>query len=294
MIVSPRTSGAARERLAHLAFARDSLLCREARGFPPAKQDLFLATYMAMRVIDDHVDGLKDTDRGPDGPAPPLVSRWREAIRRAATGRVSPGWGPLETDIFCLLARTLPDAGLGEHPWNALEQAMLFDAQGGILHTFSDFLSYAEGATVAPTYIFIWLLACDDSMKIQPPSADRERLWALARPLAVSCYLAHIMRDLVEDARSGEALLTIPRELHADLVADRSELAARLARGERLLVGHLRKRLFERFVAMSAESEAATVELSTFLDDGAQKVLARILGHYSACARMIGEAGFKD
>ncbi|MEZ5825679.1 MAG: squalene/phytoene synthase family protein [Geminicoccaceae bacterium] len=291
-LIRPARPMAARERLARLAFARDSLLCREAQGFTPARQDLFLATYMAMRVIDDHVDRSPEENRGQDNPVLAEIDRWREAVRMAADGRTTstdmtahPSSDPsLEEDILSLLAATLPHAGLGDRPWDALAEAMRFDARGLELQSFADFLAYAEGATVAPTYIFVWLLACDEHAGRLSARAANDRLWELARPMATSCYIAHIMRDLVEDAREGAALLTIPFELYGDLANDRNELAMRLTAEEQPLVNVLRSRLFDHLVSGRAETTAARLELGALLDDEADARLARILDHYHRCA----------
>ncbi|MCB1969317.1 MAG: squalene/phytoene synthase family protein [Geminicoccaceae bacterium] len=274
----------ARDNLARLTFGRDSLICHEARNFGQARQELFVATYMAMRMIDDHVDHQPACDRGPESPTLARIASWRENIRTAASG-IAPGThDPLEADILFELSRTLPGADLGPRPWDALALAMRADALGQLMSTFEDFLAYAEGATVAPTYVFTWLLAADDSTCNLSSNTSNEEIWDLARPLGISCYLTHIMRDLVQDARAGHNLLTIPRELWDDLSDDREALASLLAGEGAREVIILRHRLFERLSTFANATNEARNRLMQILAPENQLILKRILAHYANCA----------
>ena len=275
---------AARERLSQLAFARDSLLCREARAFPRAKQDLFLATYMSMRLIDDHVDRSGADERGPESPVLGRIQRWRQRIAIASSGEVQPGESEIESDVLEVMAHTLPRSPLDDRAWDALASAMSRDARGEVLSDWDDFLAYCEGATVAPTYIFLVLLALDDGARRLPDDLPVETLWDLARPLAVFCYVAHIMRDLRKDALEGAHILTIPRELWADLAKDRQELAQRLASGSGETVQGLRSRLVERSKALEPSVTQAYSRLTGALSKTSAEALQRIMTHYSGLA----------
>ena len=279
--------GAARARLAALAFARDSLLCREARSFSTARQDLFLATYMAMRLIDDHVDHLVDVDRGWQSPALGAIDGWQRRVQAAVDGRIEPGAEGYEEAVLVLLAGTVPPSPLDGRAFDALARAMRRDALGQPLRSWQDFLDYAEGATVAPTFVFLTLLALDGEARRLPARLRLERLWQRARPMAVYCYLVHIVRDLAKDAAAGPHLLTIPGELFADLCADRQALARAILQGDQPVTGPLARRLLKRLHTLEPEVAAACLAIQPQLSPESRASLGRIIEHYGDRARQI-------
>jgi phytoene synthase len=71
--------------------------------------------------------------------------------------------------------------------------------------TYEEFLEYAEGATVAPTTIYLFLVAsrsAGDSGSYQLPEGFD--LFGCGRELGLFAYLAHIMRDLAQDLATGK------------------------------------------------------------------------------------------
>ena len=68
--------------------ARDSILCREARLMGGRRLDLFMASYMAMRLIDDQMD-----DASVGRPSAAAIDRWLARVGEAADGRFVPA-GP--------------------------------------------------------------------------------------------------------------------------------------------------------------------------------------------------------
>ena len=132
------------EAIWQIVAGRDSTLCRMAAGFDPGRRYLFAVTYLAMRRLDDFIDGQGWQD-----------DRHAALQVIAAFERFLEGGGvpsalltPAEGD---LLARLLAIAPFGVHPLRALCAAMRMDVAGRGLESWDDFADYGEGATVAPT-----------------------------------------------------------------------------------------------------------------------------------------------
>lgn len=108
---------------------------------------------------------------------------------------------------------------------------MCFDLRHPRFASFAEFLDYSEGATVAPTAIYIFLLSATESMAGSYVCASDFE--TLGRELGIFAYLVHIMRDLVRDLQMGETgLLCISL---ADLEAhghSETELGALAIRGQ--------------------------------------------------------------
>jgi len=243
--------------LADPAAARGLALAREIAGRANAnflhaarllsrpRQDFFFATYAAMRVIDDFVDETFLTQ------APEQRNRGRAAALQAVSDwsgqcvsfQATPG--PLHPDIVAALAATAGRSDLGPWPWPALAEAMRADVEEREMRSWSDFLSYCDGATVSPAAIFIYLLAAD---------ADPERgfRYDLDRPardhavdLAIYCYIVHILRDLAKDAERSPRLITIPADMLDAVGLARDELGQAL-RDKSPAIGALAGLLIEK------------------------------------------------
>lgn len=249
--------------------------------------DLFMASYMAMRLIDDQIDELSECERRPDSPALGAIDHWLDRITSCAGGVPSPGDDTIETATFAMLAQTLPDAPFSLCHFQALAQAMQTDACGTTLDDWPAFWRYCEGATVAPTAIYLTLMAHAGG----PASFDQARLWQLAQPMGRFCYCAHILRDLRKDAEAGHWLLTIPRTAFADLARDRRALAAAL-----LCDVDVHDALARRFLAhlpeLAIASEDAFHTISPELDWRPRAVLDGLLRRYGrVCADVANVVG---
>jgi phytoene synthase len=221
-----------------VAARNSSTLFHASRALPPARRDFFSASYAAMRVIDDVVDeeflALPADRRDAEREAVRgRVEAWRrQTAEGASTGFLSP---PLAAGFSGVVAVS----DLGPGPWNGLATALFEDVDEAAMPDWAAFDRYAEGATVAPAEIFIYLLAAEvtpDGLRyrLQVPAVE------YARDLAVFCYLVHILRDLAKDSAVSGRLVTIPadvlaaagltRETIADAVAgNRGEVLAALA-----------------------------------------------------------------
>ncbi|RED51048.1 phytoene/squalene synthase family protein [Aestuariispira insulae] len=193
-----------------------------SRALPKAKRSLFAATYASMRFIDDYVDDeyqlLCEHERiSKQAEALSVLESWKAQARQAITGSAS-DLDPHHAiaPVFRAMAATVGNSDLGERPWLALSAAMHSDIQNSPLETWDDFYGYAEGATVAPTAVYLYILLCKNEGSEYQLDLESD-LFDLAREMAIFCYLVHIIRDLCKDAAGGGRLLTVPRELLSDI-----------------------------------------------------------------------------
>ncbi len=188
----------------------------------PEKYRAFCAFYAVMRVVDDRVDdlpsrhglSLQGRQREHD-----VLRAWEEAVCTSYEGQSqSP-----DTLVACQHGQAAPllDAfamSLGMFPvsrelWNNFFSAMHRDIDRARFDTWRDFLAYSEGASVAPTTIYLFLIAsrraAGDVFRV-PEGFD---IIACGRHLGVFAYLAHVARDLAADLVTGEeGLLYLTRE----------------------------------------------------------------------------------
>ena len=116
--------------------------------------------------------------------------------------------------------------------WRNFFLAMHRDVDQARFDTYRDFLDYTEGASVAPTSIYLVLVAAADAagtgVYLLPEGFDLIRC---GRQLGVFSYLAHILRDMALDLETGErGLLYVAREDLARFGLDEATLREDLAR----------------------------------------------------------------
>ncbi|MBN1952515.1 MAG: squalene/phytoene synthase family protein [Bacteroidales bacterium] len=76
-------------------------------------------------------------------------------------------------------------------------RSMLYDINHNGFKTFHDFITYAEGASVAPASVFIHLCCLKQKNgEYYPPAFD---VTDVARPCAIFSYIVHIIRDFQKD-----------------------------------------------------------------------------------------------
>jgi phytoene/squalene synthetase len=103
--------------------------------------------------------------------------------------------------------------------WHNFFAAMARDVEAPRFRTYTEFLAYAEGATAAPTTIYLYLLtsyrcAPGEGPYLPPEGFD---LFCYGRALGLFAYLAHILRDLPDDVgghrgADGEGLLYVAED----------------------------------------------------------------------------------
>lgn len=107
-------------------------------------------------------------------------------------------------------------------PLEQFARSMVYDINHDGFSTIDSFLTYSEGATVAPSSIFVHL--CGISRKDgqwQDPSFD---VRTASTPCAVFSYLVHIIRDFQKDQKNNLSYFADDRIVANDLTRDRMRL----------------------------------------------------------------------
>ncbi|MFG1691451.1 phytoene/squalene synthase family protein [Gemmatimonadota bacterium] len=227
----------------------------------PEKYSAFCAFYAVMRVVDDRIDdlpsraGLSEEDRRAEHDA---VQAWEEGIAACYAG-----WPPEQPtldrcghdqagELLDAVAISLRSFRVPSVLWEDFFRAMHRDIDRPRFETWREFLRYTEGASVAPTTIYLFLLASrHDSTDAHYRPPESFAFHSCGYHLGIFAYLGHIVRDLAEDLGTGrEGLLYFAHEdMEAHGVTERmlfEDLARRRASPEtRALVADLSGRARE-------------------------------------------------
>jgi len=190
-----------------------------ARVWPANRYQAFKVCYQTMRRVDDLVDHRKSQGL-------PLNEREFQQARQAVLSWML-DQGGVDHPLMAALREVRCRFALPFWPWERWTQAMLRDLDHDGFAKFTDYLRYCEGAAVAPGAIFMHLcgvVPTGDSY--QPPTFNVRRP---ARPLAIFCYLVHIMRDFQTDQMQNLNYFADQQLVMAGL--DRRDLR-RIAEGE--------------------------------------------------------------
>jgi phytoene/squalene synthetase len=169
--------------------------------------------YAVMRLVDDTIDNAGDKSTWPAARRQELhafLDEWQERITRAYHG--VPADHPLETALAWAVATFPVPLSL----WRSFLDAMRFDVDTHRFADFPTFLRYAEGATVAPTTIYVYLMTAQTAPDgvYRVAGFDFE---SCGRQLGLFAYLSHILRDVRKDLYASERGLIYVS--HADLAA---------------------------------------------------------------------------
>lgn len=296
----------ARRRAEEIAARDLNNLYLTSRFFrDPEKYRAFCAFYAVMRVVDDRVDALPARSRMTDAERREehrVIGQWRLAVERLLAGAGTAAAiadptavSPVQRDLLIAFAEAGRRFPTPERLWANFFRAMDHDVERPRFATYSEFLDYAEGATVAPTTIYLFLIAA------RPGAAGGERyqvadpaeLVACGRDLGVFAYLTHIIRDLADDLRAaGDGLIYFARQdlerhglAEADLFADLARGQA--SRGVIELVGDYARRA-ERLLASGRRRVAA---LQAALTPDCRFILELIISIYERALAKIVEVG---
>jgi phytoene/squalene synthetase len=151
--------------------------------------------YRFMREIDDMIDDYKATH-----------TRIREEDRERFTGQVERWLGRIRSKrtgglIGSELIRTIRDFRIPVWPIENFARSMVYDIHHDGFPSVDAFFDYSEGASVAPSSIFVHLcgITYKDGAWQEPAFDVREA----ATPCARFSYLVHIMRDFRKDQLSN-------------------------------------------------------------------------------------------
>ena len=147
------------------------------------------------------------------------------------------------------------------------------------IRDWADFDAYCEGATVAPAAVFLFVLTARADADRLESALDEAALFDAARPMALFCYLVHILRDLAKDAERGGQLVTLPADRLVAHGLTRDGLAAAVRDGQ-TGARTLAREIAGRAAPLRAETGRVRVELAPHLGPRARAILGALTGVY--------------
>lgn len=177
------------------------------------RYDGFIAMYAVMRLVDDLVDDVVDKAALPAAAQRRLLEQlddWERRICEAYAG--TPRAGAIDVALAAAV-KTFP---VPLALWLAFVDAMRFDVRKPRFDDFDEFLDYGEGATVAPTSIYVYLLTSRRQRGGFYLAEDFD-FQACGRDLGRFAYIAHVLRDVQKDLQVGRSGLVYlsNADLHA-------------------------------------------------------------------------------
>lgn len=300
-----RLSGTA--RVAEAIAARDNNnLYRACYFFRDVERyQAFCAYYAVMRVVDDRVDSLPSRAAlSPDELAVEyrILQNWHQAVSACQRGeRPVLGQSPLDTfghqqagDLLQALADAFRRFPAPIDLWNNFFEAMNRDVEHVRFATYQEFLRYAEGATVAPTTIGLFLLAAqrqDDGQYRPPSNFDLVRC---GRALGRFAYLGHILRDLPDDLVDGEeGMLYLAADDMRQFQLTETMLFDNLAAGRSgEALRNLTAELVQRARDALAEGQSHLAAFKGQLDRDCAFILQLVIAIYKAVLNKIVACGY--
>lgn len=282
-----------------LAAAKNANLYRAAMRLSPERQRFFLAAYASMRVIDDIVDDgfleLPDAQRDAEREfVLQTIHRWQTQVAAAKAGmeNPSPKEGPLDHAVYEALRQTLGCSDLSADPWIELADALHRDIAEEPMDEWDDFIAYCEGATAAPASIFVYLLSARYDPDIGYTSPLTNPPLYHARDMAIFCYIIHILRDLPDDIKGPDRLVTIPSEMLIAADITLGEIRNAIGQEKYEDLDYLGKILLEHAWEHFETGQARSSELLSVLDTDEADTLSRLFTVYIELAGAMTENGY--
>jgi len=256
---------------------------------PDDKFRAFLATYAAMRLVDDLADDARAAGEIPLATKKQISAELDHFADMFRLQRIDDQL-PYADDLKLALVRfQIPD-----WPFTLLAEAMKFDLNNDRFDTLDQFLQYSEGAAVSPAAIFMHLAACtfDDNGQLQMPSFD---IHDAARPLAIFSYIVHILRDFKKDFMAGaRPLIYIDLETSEMFYVSEEEMARTVTSGRQSLkFTKMIKWYFNRLTWFQVRARLTLDHLAAQLPDDGRFALDFIYELYSATAGKISELHYQ-
>ncbi len=269
----------------------------------PYKYRAFCDYYAVMRLVDDRIDDLSPPDsRSAELKEHELevVASWERSVSSCCKGiyptaSLIASCESAEAEAACESLfdsyQTLP---VPVRLWSNFFAAMRSDLVDSEFDLWSDFLTYAEGATVAPTTIYLWLIVARRNEMRNTYEIPREfDLHDCGRHLGLFAYIGHIIRDLAADITDAKTRVCLARE---DMLAHdvslqklKSEaLKRRASPATRRLVEELLKRA-RRHLEQGRELTCPILES---LDTDSRFILELIITMYEHIIAKIETTGY--
>ncbi len=147
--------------------------------------------YKFMRAIDDLIDNHKAKNKLIDpGERKAFVANVDDWMKMII---ISKECNPLQAELI----ETIEKFRIPLWPMEAFAESMIYDINNDGFPTLDAFLTYSQGASVAPASIFVHLNGLQKlNGEYENPPFDVR--WA-ATPCAIFSYLVHIIRDFQKD-----------------------------------------------------------------------------------------------
>jgi phytoene/squalene synthetase len=267
------------------------------------KYRVFCSYYALMRVVDDHIDNLPPYDQR----SKKLIDKelkyldsWERIVTSSMKGLYpdknlfnSTGCNEAEAicDSFIDSYKTIP---VDEKLWTDFFNSMRSDLSSKEFATWSDFLKYSEGATVAPTTIYLILITSKlNASENIYESVKNFDIHECGRNLGIFAYLGHIIRDLAEDIREASTRICITNEDMAahglSIDAIRSDAFKHHAAPK---TQNLVRELLLRAKNYHVKGRALAEELKDFIGSDCQFILELIITIYEHIIMKIESADF--
>ncbi len=179
----------------------------------PERYRAFCALYAVMRIVDDRIDDIPSrrqftaADREREHA---VVHAWHRALTGTpestpTAGQIAGCDTPQARDLLHAASEAMRLFPVPFRLWDNFFAAMHQDIECPRFATYRDFLDYTEGASVAPTTIYLYLICASPAAAGEPyrPPPDFEII-DCGRALGTFAYLGHILRDLAQDLATGE------------------------------------------------------------------------------------------
>jgi phytoene/squalene synthetase len=162
-----------------------------SRFWEDERQNAAQICYRSMRALDDLIDDRKTE-----------VLNLSSFEKRQFTTLVNEWVEGIDTTIPCdskqeELLNVITRFQIPKWSWQQFAKSMIYDIHHNGFRTFADFLTYAEGAAVAPASITLQLCGVTKATgQYLPPQFNIRKV---ARPAALFSYFVHIIRDFQKD-----------------------------------------------------------------------------------------------
>ena len=151
--------------------------------------------YQFMRMIDDHIDDRKAGEEA-------ISCIERQMMTEKVNNWIDCLYKSDEKDPFIQeLVETISTFHIPMQLFHKFTKSMLYDINHEGFATLSEFMDYAEGASVAPASVFVHLCCLTENGHAYEPAEFN--IVDVARPCAIFSYIVHIIRDFQQDQLSN-------------------------------------------------------------------------------------------
>ncbi len=259
--------------------------------FDPKIYYAFCATYASMRVIDDMIDEIDGRRLLSDSERCQFIQKiddWLAEIHSCLND--SEKTNPIATaltDVF----RHFP---IPIHFWDNLAKAMKEDLEKDRFQTFEEYLAYTEGAAIAPATIFMYFLTFQkDGSGYACIRSDIDP-YVYAKPMAIFCYVAHILRDISVDLELNKTgLIYVPlKDLQTFSLSEEDLFEFKRTGTINENFRAFMKFMVARATSYETESYQLLADLSPYLERDAKFILTLLLSLYSETIRRIEKVNY--